>query len=759
MPAFADEISWGTCAEGFVYAAPHPIWQVSTNSGVQVLAWGDIYPYLTVNQYGSGQFIYDAAMQPLICHGGNGPGMYAYMIFKRAIEWAFASAQLPVVRLSPWPYQYDAAYMVRHDLENYTNEIASVSASAQYENSYGAKGDYYFCTGAITDQWNYASIVAGLQQAVNYGATIGPHNGGLPNPNLSADTNSQCFFTVDQYHYFHWGPDEAYDLAGGYAYASNSVAISFAQIEGWVTNQASGFRVWVVPYFNGTREQSYQLQDQLNVKITGEQKDGPFPSWTLSTGTDGKRYAFLSEPVSDWYVGPQVAQVLGPWQGSSPGNGLHTTQTMQDAVDLYYTNGFLLNFYAHSLTAILAGTDGDQGQAAALMADYVAYCADSSVHPRLWSANATNVYNWWLNRSTAQIVASSGTTNGQSVATIAVTGAQDTNTAVELLVSGSGAAVPLQVLANSVAASTNSYRASGQVIKVQVGTTVTNLQVQYVLGPKAQDDFYSTTQGQALTVAAPGVLANDFPGTWPGLSAITNSEPSHGSLAWDVNADGGFTYTPQSGFAGMDCFTYAATNGTYNFGSAAVMIEVTQTGGLFNDDFTRCDGSLTPWQLYLGTWNIGGGVMQGGSQAGDYGNCYLTNSWTDYAVQAMVQFPTGAFGGGLGGRLNRASGAHYAAWIYPEGSSGGSNVLKLVKFVDWGTWTLMAEANLASVGTNWHTLELAMQGSEISAYYDSQLITNISDAAYSSGSVSLDMWTDGDGPDYLMSIAKVIVTP
>jgi hypothetical protein len=86
-------------------------------------------------------------------------------------------------------------------------------------------------------------------------------------------------------------------------------------------------------------------------------------------------------------------------------------------------------------------------------------------------------------------------------------------------------------------------------------------------------------------------------------------------------------------------------------------------------------------------------------------------------------------------------------------------VLKLVKFVDWGTWTLMAEANLASVGTNWHTLELAMQGSEISAYYDSQLITNISDAAYSSGSVSLDMWTDGDGPDYLMSIAKVIVTP
>ena len=309
--------------------------------------------------------------------------MYAYLIFRRAIEWAFESAQRPVVRLSPWPYQYDAAFMVRHDLENSAGRNCQRQRVGPVrKRATGSKGTTISVPGRSLTSITLATFLPACSTAVDhYGATIGPHNGGLPNPELSADTGSSCHFAVNDYQYFHWGPDEAYDLAGGYAYASNSVAISFAQIETWVTNQAPDFPVWVVPYFNGTREESYQLQEQLNVKITGEQKLGPFPHWTLSTGTDGKRYPFLSEPVSDWYVGPQVAQALGPWQGSSPGNGLHTTQTMHDGVDFYYTNGFLINFYGHSLTAGLAGTGDDLGGAADLISNYVAYCSDSSATP------------------------------------------------------------------------------------------------------------------------------------------------------------------------------------------------------------------------------------------------------------------------------------------------------------------------------------------------------------------------------------------
>jgi len=149
MPTSADEISWGTClthseyCSGRGFDGPHSIWQVQVlaNSAVQVLATGDSTPYLTANQYGNGYFIYDAALQPLIGHGGFAPGMYAYVIFRRAIEWSFQSAQRPVVRVSPWPYQYNAAFMVRHDLENFVDEVADVVDSAYIEYTNGAKGD------------------------------------------------------------------------------------------------------------------------------------------------------------------------------------------------------------------------------------------------------------------------------------------------------------------------------------------------------------------------------------------------------------------------------------------------------------------------------------------------------------------------------------------------------------------------------------------------------------------------------------------
>ncbi len=117
-----------------------------------MIAAGDNYPYLLVKPFGKGYFIYDAAFQPLLGHGGFAPGMYAYAILRRAIEWAFQSANLPVPKLSPWPYPYDAAFMIRHDLENYTNEMARVAASAQVEFTNGAKGDYYLCTGTVRVQ-------------------------------------------------------------------------------------------------------------------------------------------------------------------------------------------------------------------------------------------------------------------------------------------------------------------------------------------------------------------------------------------------------------------------------------------------------------------------------------------------------------------------------------------------------------------------------------------------------------------------------
>ena len=183
MPTSSEEIPWGI-SPGHPFLAPHDIFR-TTLADATVLASGDnSFPFLTIKPYGKGYFIYCSAFQPLIGHSGFAPSTYAYVIFRRAIEWAFDACTLPVPKISPWPYQYDAAFMVRHDLENFTNEVAAIEASAQFEFTNNARGDYYFCTGTLrTDAsptYNTNAIVASLRRAVtNYGASIGPHNGGL----------------------------------------------------------------------------------------------------------------------------------------------------------------------------------------------------------------------------------------------------------------------------------------------------------------------------------------------------------------------------------------------------------------------------------------------------------------------------------------------------------------------------------------------------------------------------------------------------
>jgi ketosteroid isomerase-like protein len=240
MPTAAEEISWGI-SPAHALTAGSAVWRVQA-SDATVIAQGNGQPYLAVKQYGNGTFIYHAAMQPLIGHGGNAPGMYAYVIFRKAIEAAFSALKNPVVRVSPWPYPYDAAFAVRHDFEDYQNMIRAIEPSAQFEATIGAKGDYYFCTGTLrAEMTNVAATVASLQRAVtNYGATIGPHNGGLQNPN---NTN----LVLASYDYWHWGPDEALDTTpdgylNGKAYALASVSNSFADVEGWLTGLTNGLR-------------------------------------------------------------------------------------------------------------------------------------------------------------------------------------------------------------------------------------------------------------------------------------------------------------------------------------------------------------------------------------------------------------------------------------------------------------------------------------------------------------------------------------
>jgi Big-like domain-containing protein/cadherin-like protein/dockerin type I repeat protein len=84
----------------------------------------------------------------------------------------------------------------------------------------------------------------------------------------------------------------------------------------------------------------------------------------------------------------------------------------------------------------------------------------------------------------------------------------------------------------------------------------------------ANNDSFNVVPGATLTIDQPGVLKNDYvfdptntsattlPLNLPLFAAVVNTTPN-GQLT--LNADGSFTYTPNSGFTGTDSFTYRAS--------------------------------------------------------------------------------------------------------------------------------------------------------------------------------------------------------
>ena len=104
MPISSDEISLGVSPSHSVHGH-HYVFQVAADSGTTVIANGWQGPLLATRPYGTGNFIYDGEAQPLIGHGVYDPVMYSYLIYRHAIEWAFEAANIPIIKLSPWPYE------------------------------------------------------------------------------------------------------------------------------------------------------------------------------------------------------------------------------------------------------------------------------------------------------------------------------------------------------------------------------------------------------------------------------------------------------------------------------------------------------------------------------------------------------------------------------------------------------------------------------------------------------------------------------
>ena len=75
----------------------------------------------------------------------------------------------------------------------------------------------------------------------------------------------------------------------------------------------------------------------------------------------------------------------------------------------------------------------------------------------------------------------------------------------------------------------------------------------------ATDDAFSVDEDAVLSVAASGVLGNDSDVDGDALTATKLTDPGHGSVS--LQSNGGFIYTPNLNFHGLDSFTYEACDG------------------------------------------------------------------------------------------------------------------------------------------------------------------------------------------------------
>lgn len=107
----------------------------------------------------------------------------------------------------------------------------------------------------------------------------------------------------------------------------------------------------------------------------------------------------------------------------------------------------------------------------------------------------------------------------------------------------------------------------------------------------AVPDNYVAGRNTPLSIAAPGVLANDVnsPGSGP-LSATLQAVPAHGTVT--LNSNGSFVYVPAAGYLGSDSFTYFASNFGGSTAPATVSIEVVPIQPPVNFRVDRVAGNL-----------------------------------------------------------------------------------------------------------------------------------------------------------------------
>jgi len=547
-------------------------------------------PLIATRAYNSGRFVYFGSFSPILGHGSFHSDMYSYMVIRNAIEWAFEAAELPILKRSTWQYDYDAAYLVRHDYESVPSYIQDgILFSAQEELALGQaagveiKGDYFFTTGSMNDGILNSSVaIANMRTAVTspLGATVASHNGGLEHP-VNFDSDPGNNYVVGDYAYRHWGPDEALNVAIPndplsrtiQQYIGDSVRISFEEIEGWmsaapaVDNGPAGCgtsgtggaydcpRVWAAPGLNSTRDQSQRIVEGQGPIIGSDQAAGPFPHETIPyvnplapIDTAGPSL-FLSVPVNEWY----------PPDDGNPNTALRVVQSienypsvasLQAAIDYYDSIGSLINIIGHRPTNRNCTGGGAAFLKCTLQHEYVEHLASDSSR---WSTNHVGLYDWWAAREDLAVSNHTFTQNSPDTISASLSGATHADTSIEVVIPdwASGDFSIVEVKVGGAVANTSDWRTTDYGVKVRVGTA-SSVEVTYGGNASIGDLVWHDLDGNgAIDGGEPGVDGVD-------IDLYLDDGTSSGLL------DAGDTFLTTETTTGGGSYTFAGlTSGDY----------------------------------------------------------------------------------------------------------------------------------------------------------------------------------------------------
>lgn len=111
--------------------------------------------------------------------------------------------------------------------------------------------------------------------------------------------------------------------------------------------------------------------------------------------------------------------------------------------------------------------------------------------------------------------------------------------------------------------------------------------------PEGNDDTFPVIEGDALVIPAPGLLVNDYDPDGDEIFVCGISSPSNGELT--VQPDGSFSYTPNSGFTGIDQFTYDVCDENGGKSTSTVYLDVlasNQHPDAVDDVYTATKGEV-----------------------------------------------------------------------------------------------------------------------------------------------------------------------